>query len=133
MMAEMDQFHILQANNNHLLRPTILYASFSRIWQTTGHLSQSTRTQNKNLTSSNGQSPLPYLSSHNRFDLKSTIEYLKESLGSQTSPEITTGAHFLGFPIGSASFTNDYITKLFATFNNDLSKELTSQILDHQT
>ncbi len=71
-----------------------------------------------------GQFPLPYLSPQNCFHLQSTIKYLKSSSGSQTSPEaITTGAGFLGFPVGSTTFANDNITtKSFDAFNNDLSK-----------
>jgi hypothetical protein len=65
-------------------------------------------------TTSNGQQPLTHLSSHDRFHLQSTMDHLKKSSESQTSSKITTRAHFLGFPIGSATFAaNEYIAKLF--------------------
>jgi hypothetical protein len=78
-----------------------------------------------NMTSTNGQPSLSYLSSHDPFHLRPTIDYLKESSGSQTSPEIAIKIEY-------TTFANDYITKSFDTSNNNLSK-LTSQIHNLQT
>lgn len=96
------------------------------------HLSQFTQTENSHF---NSYWPIASpLSPQDHFHLQSTIDYLKESSGSQTSPKITTGARFLGFPIGSATFANEYNTtkSSFDTFNTDLSK-LISRVHDLQT
>ena len=85
--------------------------NFEQLGQQFGiHLNKA---KTKILSSTNGHSPLPALTPSNRQHLQQALSFLNPSNPSEA--EITTGTRFLGHPIGSDTFIQQFLTQKLDT------------------
>ncbi len=68
------------------------------------------------LSSITGESPSHHLSPINNYLLQRAIKFLSTDQWN-TSPEITTGIRFLGYPLGSNTFAKQFLDKALSKFN----------------
>jgi hypothetical protein len=63
----------------------------------------------------------PFLSPKDRHSLQLAINYINQDPWN-TSPEITTSTRFLGYPLGSPLYANNYLIKIISNFSTTVTK-----------